>query len=208
MPENKNYAEKIRKEAEKSLKKRAKQSVSHRMDHMERVWKRAKYIAEKIMEEQNIVIDMEALEIACWIHDLDESYEGKKVAHVENSMIDGGMLMRTVGYPEHRMRKVLRIASEHSSEKIKTSTSIEAEILFDADKLDGLGALGIARVFALCGQQGLSIDETAKWYRAKIQKALPYMRTDIGKKLAAKNLAYVNSYLDKIKKEEAELKAI
>ena len=208
MPRKINYIQKIIKEAERSLKRKEKQSISHRMDHMERVWKRAKAIAIRMMEEQGIVIDMEALEAACRLHDLDESYEGRKADHVKDSMTDGETLMRKIKYPPCRMRKVLQIVSEHSSESIKTPTSIEAKILFDADKLDGLGAIGIARVFALCGQQGLSIAETAKWYRAKIQKAIPYMQTDIGKKLAIKNLAYVNSYLEKIEKEEAELEAI
>jgi len=206
MPTKENCIERIIEEVKRSLKKKKVQSISHRTDHFERVWQRAESIAKKIMEEQNIVIDMEALKIACWIHDLNESYKGKKVNHVKDSMADGKALMLKVGYPENRINVVLGIVSEHSSESIKAPTSIEAKILFDADKLDGLGAIGIARVFALCGQQGLSIAETAKWYRAKIQKAIPYMKTDMGKKLATKNLPYVISYLEKIEKEEAELK--
>lgn len=203
-----NYIERIIEEVKKSLAGKKNQSISHRIDHFGRVWKRAKSIAKKMMEDLDIVIDMEALEIACWIHDLNESYKGKKANHVKDSMTDGAALMRKVGCPEGLIKKVLQIISEHSSENIMAPTSVESKILFDADKLDGLGAIGIARVFALCGQQGLSISETVKWYRAKILKAIPYMRTDIGKKLAAEGLPDVISFLDEIEKEQAELEAI
>lgn len=208
MLENEKYIERIAEEVRKSLDKKTRQSVSHKIDHPNRVWKRAKNLALIIMERQDTVIDMEALEIACPIHDLDESYEGKKGDHVANSITEGEVLLRKVDYPEHRIRKILQIISEHSSENIKTPSSIEAKILFDADKLDGLGAIGIARVFALCGQQGLSIDETVEWYRAKIKKAIPYMQTEIGKEIAEKQLKYVNSFLKKIEEEKTMLEAV
>lgn len=160
------------------------------------------------MERQDTIIDMVALEIACRIHDLDESYEGKKGDHVASSISEGEMLLRKVNYPEQRIRKILQIISEHSSENIKTPSSIEAKILFDADKLDGLGAIGIARVFALCGQQGLNIEETKKWYRAKIKKAIPYMQTEIGRDIVERDLKYTNSFLDKIEEEEAGLEVV
>lgn len=207
MPENE-YVKKIVEEAVGKLDENPRQSVSHRSDHAERVWKRAKMIACKIMETQNIVIDMEALKIACYLHDLNEPYEGEKGDHITASRTDADELMFYAGYYEDRIAKVLRIMSEHSSEKIKMPTSIEAQILYDADKLDGLGGIGIARVFALCGQQGKNIAETVKWYREKIKKARPYMQTDIGKKLAAKQLKYVLSFLDRIEKEQKELEAI
>jgi len=208
MPEDKKYIEWIKEEVKKSLDKKPKQSISHRVDHQNRVWQRAKNLALIIIEREDTVIDMEALEIACHIHDLSQSYEGKKADHVANSMTEGEKSLRKVNYPEDRIHQVLQIISEHSSEDIKTPSSIEAKILFDADKLDGLGAIGIARVFALCGQQGLSIDETVEWYRAKIKKAIPYMQTEIGKEIAEKQLKYVNSFLEKIEEEKTILEAI
>lgn len=205
MKDSMDYIEKIIEEVKKSLNERPKQSISHRIDHFERVWKRAEFLATRIMEEQNIVIDMEALKIACYTHDLNEPFEGKKGDHVAYSLADARTLLRQADCPENITHKVLRINSEHSSENIKAPSSNEAKILYDADKLDGLGAIGIARVFALCGQQGLSISETVKWYRAKIKKALPHMQTGIGTKLAAQELKYVESFIEKIEKEIANL---
>ncbi len=205
MKDSIDYIEKIIKEVRRSLSERPKQSISHRIDHFERVWKRAESIAIAIMEEQNIVIDMKALKIACYTHDLNEPFDGEKGDHVAYSLTDARTLLRQADCPENVIRKVLQINSEHSSENIKTPSSFEARILYDADKLDGLGAIGIARVFALCGQQGLSINETVKWYRAKIKKALPHMQTGIGTKLAAQELKYVESFLEKIEKETANL---
>lgn len=136
--------------------------MSHQIDHPHRVWKRAEIIARETKKRQHAKVDMKALKKSCYTHDLNESYEGEKGDHVANSLTDTEALMRQANCPESEISKVLQINSEHSSENIKTQTSIEAKILFDADKLDGLGAIGIARVFALCGQQGLSIKDTVK----------------------------------------------
>lgn len=203
-----NHIENIKKQIEKSLEKKPAQSVSHQKDHGHRVWKRAKHLAKIIMEEENIVIDMKALEIASYLHDIDESYRGKKSDHVSNSMAEADIIMANANIPKTIRQKVLRICSEHSSEVIKESTMPESDLLFDADKLDGLGAIGIARVFALCGQQGLSIMETVNWYTAKIEKVIPYMRTKAGKTIANKKLRYVLSFLDDIGEEEKILEAV
>lgn len=208
MPKPKKYVSEIEEEVKASLKSKPKQSISHGWDHLDRVRKRAKILALKIMEESGIVINVETLEIACLAHDLNESYEGKKTNHVANSVAESEAMLQKINCPKHSIQNVLQIISEHSSEDIKPPSTIEAQILFDADKLDGLGAIGIARVFALCGQQGLTIKETVQWYRAKIKKAIPYMQTAIGKKLAAKELKYVLSFLKKIEKEQKSLNAI
>jgi uncharacterized protein len=208
MPEKEKYLERIIEEVKKSLGNRPKQSISHRADHPTRVWQRAKNLAFIIMEKKDIIVDMEILEIACRVHDLDESYEGKKADHVVRSMVEGELLLHKVNYPKHRIQRVLQIISEHSSEDIKTPSSIEAKILFDADKLDGLGAIGIARVFALCGQQGLSIEESISWYRSKIKKAMPHIQTEVGREIAERDLRYTNSFLEKIEEEKALLEIV
>lgn len=205
------FIEQIKQEIKRSLGEKSKQSISHMWDHGERVWKRAKILALKIMEkqeEQNVVIDMETLEIAAHIHDIDQSYEEEKTTHVINSITVAEAILTKVNYPEHRKQKALQILSEHSSEIFKMPSTPEAKILFDADKLDGLGAIGIARVFAFCGQRGLTIKETVEWYRNKIKKAAPLMQTKAGKKLAASQLKYVLLFLKKIEEEEKLLEAI
>jgi uncharacterized protein len=50
-----------------------------------------------------------------------------------------------LGYPEDERPRVLVAISEHSSEDDSSPASLDAKLLFDADKLDGLGAVGISK---------------------------------------------------------------
>ncbi len=79
----------------------------------------------------------------------------------------------------------MQIISEHSTERLANwPTTIEAKILFDADKLDGLGASGIARVFALFGQKGKTLLEAVSWYLHKIELSKENMQTEEGRSMA------------------------
>lgn len=198
----------IIKEAKIILEKKPKQPISHMFDHGKRVWKRAKPIALETMEDQDIVIDLEILEIVSRLHDINESHEGKKKGYSANGAKDIEIILKRVNYPETRIEKALRICSEHFWGDSKPPESIEAQILFEADNLDGLGPIGIARFFAFSGQQELTIDESVKAYEKKIKEIKPLIRTDAGKRLAAKELKYTIAFLEKIKKEKLALEAI
>ncbi len=178
----------------------SKQSVSHRLDHAERVYKRAIKLAKLLNEK----VDLEILKISALLHDIDEPYYEKK-NHVTRSLKKATKILKNLNYPENKIQKVLKIIGEHSSEIIKHPTSIEAKILYDADKLDGIGAIGIARVFAFCGQQGLTPVQALEWYKQKIKKSLPLMQTEIAKDMAKREMEYVNSFFKKYENEEKSL---
>jgi uncharacterized protein len=96
------------------------------------------------------------------------------------------------------------VICEHSTEEVDRNppTSIEARILFDADKLDGLGAHGILRVFALSQQMGRSARDTVDWYRGKIAVAERNIQTQEGRALMAARRPLVDAFLAEI---EADL---
>src|ERR1700744_1407087 len=101
-------------------------------------------------------VDDEILELAVLLHDVDQP-AGRKAEHVELSLRAAEEILRQADCPSDRANNVLAVIAEHSTEHIRTikpSTS-EARILFDADKIDGLAAVGIARVFSMFGQMGL-----------------------------------------------------
>ena len=99
---------------------------------------------------------------------------------------------------------MMKVIAEHSSETPSPATSDESLVLFDADKLDGLGAIGIARVFVFCGQQGLAPTEAIQWYEYKMAQAAPLLRTKAGTNLAAKEVEYVLAFIQKFKEEESK----
>ncbi len=198
-----NYLKIVNEIVKELLDNNKNQSIAHRYDHALRVYKRALKIA-KLLKKQGYKINLEILGIAALLHDIDQPYYDKK-GHVKKSLKKARKILEKIGYPKEKMEKVLEIISQHSSEVQNLPSSIEAKILFDADKLDGIGALGIARVFAFCGQRGLSIEEAIKWYKSKIKKALPLLQTEIAKKKAEKELRFVYYFIKKIKQEKENL---
>ena len=176
------------------------QSVAHRWKHAYRVMRRAVALAERLDES----IDLEVLQISALLHDIDQPFNSKE-DHVERSASRAEEILKDIGYPRDKTLKVLEVIKQHSSEgKIDISIS-EAKILFDADKLDGVGAIGIARVFSLCGQNGLTPDEAIEWYKRKIEKASPFLQTSIGREVAEEKLRYVEDFFRRYYEEERKL---
>ncbi len=176
------------------------QSVAHRMDHLNRVARNAKAILEFYPEA-----DAEILYLAVLLHDVDQPFNDK-ANHVARSAALAERLLTEIAYPAARIARVLNVIREHSTEHIGTvqPSTIEARILFDADKLDGLGAFGILRVFALSRQIGRSLPDTIRWYRNKIAVAMPNMQTPEGKAMMSHRLPLVEAFLSDL---ESELEA-
>lgn len=173
------------------------QSVAHRMDHIQRVLSNSCDLAEYYPEA-----DLELLKLSALLHDICQPFD-RKEEHVKLSVNMAREILQEVGYPAERAEKVLRIISEHSTEciSINRPTSIEAKILFDADKLDGLGASGIARVFALFGQQGKVPLEAVPWYLHKMKAASENIQTEQERLLAIERSKYVLDFIKRIKAE-------
>lgn len=178
------------------LLKSDSQSVAHRMDHVQRVTANALEIAGHYPEA-----DLDLLRLAALLHDVCQPFD-RKEEHVELSVKTAGEILEEAGYPPGRAKKILQIISEHSTESLANRpTTIEAKILFDADKLDGLGASGIARVFAFFGQKGMTPLEAVPWYLHKILLAKENMQTEEGRRMAEERAGYVLEFLEKIKEE-------
>ena len=202
MNEENKFVNQVIRKVQDMLSNKPNQSVAHRWDHLERVYKRAINLAEMSNKSQDI--DIGVLKIAALLHDIDQPYNNKQ-NHVSKSVKKAEEILHEINYPTNKIQKVIKIILEHSSEDNKQPSTLEAKILFDADKLDGLGAVGIARVFSLCGQQGLTPSQAIVWYKQKIKKAMPLMQTNVAKQIVERELAYVNSFFEKYKKEEEKL---
>ncbi len=173
----------------RELVNNANQSVAHRMDHLERVIAYANQIADKCAN-----VDREVMTLAILLHDVNQSYKGK-ANHVVLSKQLAEQILNEVGCPNDKLNRVLKIISEHSTEHIDDikPSSLEAKVIFDADKIDGLGATGIARVFCLFGQVGKGPLEALAWYRMKISKSIQNLQTQEGKRNFSLNIYLTNA---------------
>lgn len=102
--------------------------------------------------------DLEILEAAALLHDIgrpEEEVTGESHAKVGANMAVA--FLATTSFPNEKLPKVASAIRTHRFSENKTPESLEGEILSDADKLDAMGALGLARTIAesLIQQRGL-----------------------------------------------------
>lgn len=114
--------------------------------HIYRVWQSAKTIAAK----ENV--NMEVVELAALLHDIadskfhngDEEIGPQKAA---DFLLSISVDLETV----HHVQEIIRNISYKTSFEGAPFTSIELEVVQDADRLDAIGAMGIARAFSYGG---------------------------------------------------------
>lgn len=120
--------------------------TGHDWYHVERVWKTAK----RLQAEEGG--DLELVELAALLHDLgdDKSFEYNEI---KGLFVLHGM-MDVLDFEEELKEKVVEVIREtqYAGDETKPPKMIEAKIVQDADWLDALGAIGIARTFATGGR--------------------------------------------------------
>lgn len=182
----------------------------HDWFHIERVWKMAKTIA--IKEKANLLI----VELAALLHDIADSkfYDGDETLgpKMAKNFMDAQQITDEI--QEHVIAIIENISFKNSFEK-PTFKSLEFKIVQDADRLDAMGAIGIARAFNYGGfkNRGLydpdikpnlnlskeeyknSTAPTINHFYEKLLLLKDMMNTETGKEMAAKRHKFMNEYL-------------
>jgi len=122
----------------------------HGLDHIIRVYR----MAERLAQIEGA--DLEIVRAAVLLHDVDGSVpqdEHGRANHHEASASFARSVLKTEGWPEERITPVEHCIRAHRFRNpSEPPESLEAKILFDADKLDVLGAFGAARTIAYAAQ--------------------------------------------------------
>lgn len=179
--------------------------------HIDRVRKLAKNIAENELEDINLFV----CEMAALLHDVadgklnDTEAEGEK--KVRNWLSQYPL---TKEETQQIMGIILHLSYKGGTNKVVLS-SIEGRIVQDADRLDAMGAIGIARTMAYSGSKNRLIHDPAKKardhltieeYRSgedtaimhfyeKLLRLKDEMNTTVGEQLAEKRHVYMEDYL-------------
>uniref|UniRef100_A0A7C3RLZ7 HD domain-containing protein n=2 Tax=Archaeoglobus fulgidus TaxID=2234 RepID=A0A7C3RLZ7_ARCFL len=165
--------------------------MAHERDHVERVKRIAKYLAEK--EGGNVEVVLKAAEL----HDIARNSEN----HAFESAKIAEKILREQGFEEEFIMAVKHAIEAHSFSGKTEPRTLEAKILSDADKLDAIGAVGIARAFIFSGEKGRGIEETIRHFEEKLLKLKDHFYTDTAKKIARKRYDFLRAFYDEIKKE-------
>ncbi len=197
---------------------------AHNMEHVMRVVDLCKMIAA---DEKNV--DMEILLVSAYLHDIARVKEDQDVTgRTDHSILGAKMsadILSSLGYPIDRIDKVKHCIISHRFRSGHSPESIEAKILFDADKLDVIGAVGLARTYMMSGQYGQSIDFDSKKYslednsdnngrlkdmskhspfiefECKYKKIPERLHTKKAKEIATERLVFMEQFFKRLKDE-------
>ena len=121
---------------------------SHDAEHVRRVMRMAERLG------RSHAADLEILHAAALLHDLGRAMPESDRPHIDLSVEIAGRLMEESGFPESKREAVLHCIRAHSFSRGVEPETLEARLLRDADRLDALGAVGIARTFSYGGEFG------------------------------------------------------
>ena len=124
---------------------------SHDRDHVYRVLYNALDVASF---ERGV--DMDVLVCACLLHDVGrpEQFADPALDHAQVGAEKAERFLLENGFSEDFARRVSSAIRTHRFRRVSPPESLEAKILFDADKLDACGVMGIARTFLYKGGVG------------------------------------------------------
>jgi uncharacterized protein len=187
---------------------------SHDWDHTERVLNMALKIA--VLENA----DIDVVRYAAVLHDIcryDEDISKGLIHHEEKGAQVAKSILIKNGIDNDMIEKVCGCIRTHRFRRGNKPVSIEAKVLFDADKLDGIGAIGIGRAFVFAGENGARVhdpgvdientesytkeDTAYREYLVKLSKIKDRVLTDTAKSIADERHNFMVAFFKKLNDE-------
>ena len=219
-----NKIEAIRKFAEKHLA--SDNDPAHNIEHVMRVYNLAINLAK------GEKIDLDVVKIAVLLHDIGGAQERKDPSGKPDHAIESAKLAKPflikLDLPENKIEHILDCIISHRYRSEQKPKTLEAKIVFDADKLETVGAIGIARAFVWVGKNNahiykkVDIEEYAKEnmfgkingriqdktkhspqinWETKDKHVVNYLYTKKAKLIAKRRIEFSEKFLLKLEKE-------
>ena len=165
----------------------------HDAEHSLRVYKNALAIASGYPE-----CDLLFISLASLLHDVDDH----KLFQTENNA-NARAFLEKQGVSESTIERIVMIINSvsFSKNKGKTPDTLEGKIVQDADRLDAMGAIGIARTFAYGGKKGRSLEDSVQHFYDKLLLLRDTLNTDEARVLADKRHTFMEQFLEELKEE-------
>lgn len=187
---------------------------SHDWDHTERVFRLCLRLGRKEKA------DLEVLKLAAVLHDIGRQEEDASNGKVSHSRA-GARLARAIlekhGVDKKKIARVVHCIKSHRFRGRDVPRSLEAKILFDADKLDSIGAVGIGRAFLFAGEIGAGLhnpeidinntrpytkeDTAYREFLVKLKKIKDRVFTREGKRMARQRHKFMTEFFDRLNRE-------
>ena len=159
-------------------------SSSHDFEHSLRVHKNALDISSIILKEQkdnsNFKLNLFIIELSALLHDVDD-YKTKNYSK-DNPFQNLDLFLKENKITnEHDIKLIKEIISDISFKagETKSPESLEGKIVQDADRLDAIGAIGIARAFAFGGSKNRKLYDNDNIYELSKRNFEPFDMSNI-----------------------------
>jgi len=188
---------------------------SHGWDHVQRVLKNALHIASTEPDT-----DLFILEAAAILHDISRKEQDLAeglLCHAERGSVKAHDFLQKQGLDPEECEKIARCILTHRFRNSHVPETIEEKILYDADKLDSIGAVGIGRAFLFAGEVGarlhnpeVNILETESYshedtayreYIFKLRKIKDKMLTHEGRRIAEERHHFMEDFFGRLTDE-------
>lgn len=201
---------KLQKEVKKIV---AKNDPAHDFEHILRVYKNAEKICKTEKADKKLVLS------AVLLHDIvsfPKSDKRSKTASIK-SAIKAKKILKRFNFSMTEIKIIMDAIESHSFSKNKKPKTLEGKILQDADRLDALGSIGIARTFAVSGGENRPFynkcdpfcsnrkPDDQKWtvdhFYKKLLLLQTRMNTRFAKNEAKRRTKILEKFLNDLKKE-------
>jgi uncharacterized protein len=187
---------------------------AHDFQHIMRVYKNAKLIGQREGADMDILLP------AVLLHDIVVYPKGsaKSSRSSDDSADLAENILQRLGYSQDKINLISHCIRTHSYSDRLVPTSLEGKILQDADRLDALGAIGIARTFSVGGSEkrtfynaddpfcrsSRELDDrqwTLDHFQKKLLKLKDLMHTRTAKKIAQQRTKFMMLFIRQMKME-------
>ena len=197
-------------QCESFITENMKTDLAHDLLHVKRVVKLATLIAKKEKAELNVVLP------AAWLHDCvsypkNHPLRSQSSLHAADKAIQ---FLSSIEYPKQYLDAIHHAIAAHSYSGGLIANTLEAKIVQDADRLDAIGAIGIARCIQVSSQlkrplyapedafaeQRMLDDQrfTLDHFYTKLLKLASLMHTQTAQDIAAQRTQFMESYLQQL----------
>lgn len=183
---------------------------SHDWDHTQRVYNLCMHIGQ--IEKAN----MEVLKIAAYLHDVGRPFQEQSngvICHAEKGAEIVADILQEYPISDEQKTNIIHCIRTHRFRGKNRPETLEAKILFDSDKLDAIGAIGIGRTFQFAGEIGAKLhnpfidpeatlpytkeDTGYREFRVKLSKIKDRIITNEGKRIAKGRHAFMVAFFER-----------
>ena len=164
--------------------------------------------------------DLDVVEAAAFLHDIarpeqDASKGG--ICHAARGAAMAAEFLQTYPFPDGQRSNIVHCVRSHRFRENSKPESLEAKVIYDADKLDSIGAIGVGRAFLFAGEVGARLhvpdvraedtepyseDDTGyREFTLKLSKIKDGMLTAEGRRIAERRHTFMEAFFERFLEE-------